>query len=77
MEPQLIDYYNKSYFVVSTIDRLNIEYDELQKKYDELHKMCIFNKYDELQKKYDELQKKYDELTILDNPPHVKVNSVN
>ena len=35
------------------------------------------DEYVEVLKKYDDLKKKYDDLTILDNPPLVKVNSVN
>jgi len=58
MEPQLIDYYNELPSVISTIDKLNDEYDELLTK-------------------HDELLTKYDKLTIIDNPPLVKVNSVN
>ena len=37
MEPNMIDFYNETPHGVNVIDKLNEEYDELQKKYDKLY----------------------------------------
>lgn len=37
MEPNIIDFYNETPHGVNVIDKLNEEYDELQKKYDKLY----------------------------------------
>ena len=40
MEPQIVDYYNDFPHSVNVINKLNDEYDELQKKYEYIKLNC-------------------------------------
>ena len=71
MEPQIIDHYNELPNGINVIDKMNIEFDELQQKYDNLEK-----KYSNLKKKHKKLCKFLKEVkSVMDTGKVVRIYS--